>query len=221
MVLFHFFSFSPIVIKQETFSQLKKKSEIGSENSIAVNITFDICLVSVVQPLLIVSTVLSAIYLGFSILLLKGIKQVSHVQSVLKVSDQHIFFQKDKKKVLPWLVWSILYIIILLPCAIYELTLGGKILEVTIVPIFYLIIFGCWVYCILCIWAYFKTLPKRPPVRRQSQFFMDLSGTLPRIFPHNKWEDSSASGIGLTNRPHYSDEAAAEVVYDYLIGTRV
>ena len=33
-----------------------------------------------------------------------------------------------------------------------------KILEVTLVPAGYLIIFICWGYCIWCIWMYFKTM---------------------------------------------------------------
>ena len=96
-----------------------------------------------VHPFLIISMVLNGVYLIFSILLLNGIK---------KGFKHHIW---------PWVAWSFIYVLIAIICAIYELTLGapnGALVEVTLVPILYLIVFSFWIYLILCIWRYFRAM---------------------------------------------------------------
>jgi len=96
-----------------------------------------------VHPFLIISMVLNGVYLIFSILLLKGIK------TGLK---HHIW---------PWIAWSFIYLLIAIICATYELTLGapnGALVEVTLVPVLYLMVFTFWIYCIVCIWNYFKVM---------------------------------------------------------------
>ena len=59
-----------------------------------------------------------------------------------------------------WISWSLIYITITTICAIYEVTLGGKMIEVTLVPAMYLVVFIMWSYCIWCIWSYYKIMPK-------------------------------------------------------------
>jgi hypothetical protein len=115
---------------------------------------------SVVRPVLIISIALSGVYLMFSILLLKGIKEVrSETQkSLLLIIFKNKFSQNSRHKVWPWLVWSIIYVLIGVSCGIYELCLGGTVLEVTLVPIAYLAIFSLWSYAIWSVFDYFKSM---------------------------------------------------------------
>ena len=81
-------------------------------------------------------------------------KYYVHTVNVLN----YFIFQKNRAYVFLWIIWSIIYVCITTGCGIYELTLGGKLIEVTLVPFVYLVILICWTYCIVCIWAYLKTM---------------------------------------------------------------
>ena len=86
-----------------------------------------------------------------------------------------------------------IYIVIGLTCAIYELSLGGKILELTLVPAFYLFLFSCWIYCIWCIWAYFRTLRnhyRTPDVDEDvDNFIINLQELRSKkIYPRPMWD---------------------------------
>ena len=117
---------------------------------------------SVVRPVLIISIALSGVYLIFSILLLKGIKEVRcEIQKFthhLENKFTYKFSQNSRHKVWPWLVWSIIYVLIGISCGIYELCLGGTVLEVTLVPVAYLAIFSLWSYAIWSVFDYFKSM---------------------------------------------------------------
>ena len=61
------------------------------------------------------------------------------------------------------MLWSVLYILAGIASAIYELTLGGnQLLEVTLVPVLYIIVFSLWIYSVWCIKAYFQSVQRRP-----------------------------------------------------------
>lgn len=105
-----------------------------------------------VHPFLIVAIALSSVYLIFSLLLLKGINK------------------GNRHQVLPWILWSALYISIGIGCAIYELSLGGEnLFEVTAVPVFYLIGFSLWIYSVWCIYDYFKSLKSQQNVDEENE----------------------------------------------------
>lgn len=94
-------------------------------------------------PLILVSFVLSLTYLIFSILLLSGVKR-----------GRSAFL-------IPWLIWSGLYLFIGLGSSTYEIWTGGGTLTIKIVlPITYALVHGFWAYCILCVFSYYQALRK-------------------------------------------------------------
>lgn len=113
-------------------------------------------------------------------------------------------FQKRKAYLIPWLVWSVLYILVATSCCIYELTLGGTIVELTVAPILYILTIGSWIYIVLCIHSYFLSIPyeRRPAVEQRSEetdaeitkpLVLDLrEATHLKIFPKNVWDDGSS-----------------------------
>ena len=124
----------------------------------------EIFLFLVVHSFLIILIALSSVYLIFSVVLLKGIKKVKKYwiisTKILKIQSQFYknSFQNSRHRIWPWLVWSIIYVLIGIIGAIYELCLGGTILEVTLVPLFYLVLFSLWIYAIWSVFDYFRSL---------------------------------------------------------------
>lgn len=141
-------------------------------------------------PVLIVGTVLSAVYILFSVLMLHGVKM------------------ENKLYILPWLVWSFIHVTVTICACIYELTLGGTVIELTVVPMFYVVVICFWIYSVVCVLSYYKTLSRRRNVasvynRRTDQTILislhDASS--PRVYPQTIWEDStsSVSSVGVNN----------------------
>ena len=124
----------------------------------------EIFLFLVVHSFLIILIALSSVYLIFSVVLLKGIKKVKEILNYLNKNLQNSksilqnSFQNSRHRIWPWLVWSIIYVLIGIIGAIYELCLGGTILEVTLVPLFYLVLFSLWIYAIWSVFDYFRSL---------------------------------------------------------------
>ena len=94
------------------------------------------------------------------------------------------FSQNSRHKVWPWLVWSIIYVLIGVSCGIYELCLGGTVLEVTLVPIAYLAIFSLWSYAIWSVFDYFKS--------------MKVSATADTVSPDGEFYSKALFLIGIT-----------------------
>ena len=144
-----------------------------------------------VHPFLIISMVLNGVYLIFSIVLLKGIK---------KGYKHHVW---------PWIAWSCIYLSIGIICAIYELTLGapnGALIEVTLVPVLYLIVFSFWIYCIVCIWNYFKDMTRvKEPFGNGAELddfdsstirsFRDATGARKKYLKSGIWDSPVLSNI--------------------------
>ncbi|TRY62175.1 hypothetical protein TCAL_16242 [Tigriopus californicus] len=92
-------------------------------------------------PLILVSFVLSFTSLIFSILLLSGVKR-----------GKSAFL-------IPWLIWSVLYLFIGLASSTYEIWTGGGSLTIKIIlPITYALVHGFWGYSILCVYSYYGEL---------------------------------------------------------------
>ena len=75
---------------------------------------------------------------------------------------------------MPWLVWSVLYFLISLGLFIYSIVLGGDTLVQKLVPPFiYVTITSAWIYCFVCVLAYYlylKEYPKSKQVLRTPIF---------------------------------------------------
>ena len=97
------------------------------------------------------------------------------------------FSQNSRHKVWPWLVWSIIYVLIGVSCGIYELCLGGTVLEVTLVPVAYLAIFSLWSYAIWSVFDYFKS--------------MKVSATADTVSPDGEFYSKALFLIGITRVP--------------------
>jgi hypothetical protein len=115
-------------------------------------------------------------------------------------------FQHKKLYLIPWLSWSVLYILVAVSCCIYELTLGGTVMELILPPILYVTIIGSWMYVVLCVYSFFVTLqyekrPKDAETKAEEEIYMELTKPLvvdirevthEKIFPRNIWEDNSS-----------------------------
>jgi hypothetical protein len=109
---------------------------------------------------------------------------------------------------IPWIFWSILYIAVAVGCCTYELTLGGTIIEMTIPPIIYLTVIGCWMYTVLCVYSYYKTLSvqlSKLNLSNADKTMYELEAeqarplvlslrqvTEAKIYPRAIWEDESS-----------------------------
>ena len=143
----------------------------------------------------------------------------------------YFIFQRKKLYLIPWLSWSVLYILVAASCCIYELTLGGTILELTLPPILYITIIGSWIYVVYCIHSFFRTLQyeKRAKeaeknIEEEIEIYAELTKPLvvdirevtdEKIFPKHIWEDNSSvsnfsDGRKLSLRslssPHHRNE---------------
>ena len=105
---------------------------------------------------------------------------------------------------LPWIIWSIIYVLIGLGCAIYELSLGGRIIELTLVPLLYILLFSFWIYSIWCIWAFCRTLRPDFEATKDTSSVESASlinvreATLHRIYPHGIWDSPALSKLRKT-----------------------
>ena len=109
---------------------------------------------------------------------------------------------------IPWIFWSVLYIAVAVGCCTYELTLGGTIIEMTIPPAIYLAVIGCWMYSVLCVFSYYKTLSFQLSKLNlsngdKSEYELEAEQARPlvltlrevteaKIYPRAIWEDESS-----------------------------
>ena len=114
-------------------------------------------------------------------------------------------------------------------CCIYELTLGGPLVELVVPPILYITIISSWIYVVLCIYSYFVTLQyEKRPIRDKPTEDFNLEATKPlvidlsdvaiqkKVFPRNIWDDGSS----VSNFSQMSP-AASEVSTKPVTSTRV
>ena len=123
-----------------------------------------------------------------------------------------------------------MYILVATSCCIYELTLGGPIVELVVPPILYITIIGSWTYAVLCIYSYFVTLKyeKRPIREKKLTEETDSTVTKPlvidlreitiqkKVFPRNIWDDGSSVSNFSQKSP-----AVSEVPSNPAASTRV
>ena len=126
----------------------------------------------------------------FSVMLLQGVKS------------------GRRQYIVPWLVWSILYIAIATGSAIYEVTLQEGQLYLRIVkPIMYLLVITLWIYCVHCVFRYHRALAKnKRELVPMFDFEDDLDDEISQFkhFTHPKlyqnrsiWESTSTSSIDM------------------------
>jgi len=113
-------------------------------------------------------------------------------------------FQRKKVYLIPWLLWSVMYILIAVSCCIYELSLGGRIIELIVPPILYVTIIGSWIYVVLCVYAYFLSMPyESRSEAEQTDYELNAEqskllvltlreGISDKIYPRTIWEDNSS-----------------------------
>ena len=108
---------------------------------------------------------------------------------------------------IPWLLWSVMYILVAVSCCIYELSLGGRIIELIVPPILYVTIIGSWIYVVLCIYAYFLSMTYEPRsgieqtdyeinAEQSKSLVLTLrEGTSEKIYPRTIWEVEDNSSV--------------------------
>ena len=104
--------------------------------------------------------------------MLKGVKKVRTKNNDMLMFPEtiyHVINNLQQKTVyfLPWLVWTVLYFLISLGIFTYSIILGGETLVQKLVPpLVYLLITSLWVYCFVCVVAYYQYLKKHPDSRQ-------------------------------------------------------
>ena len=129
-------------------------------------------LFSVSLPVLIVSLALSLVYMFFSVVMLKGVKEVRIKSYPIKRIRLNYFlttfFQQKTVYILPWLVWSVMYFLISLGIFIYSVVLGGdSLVQKLVPPLIYVAITSAWAYCFVCVLAYYLHLKNHPETGRK------------------------------------------------------
>jgi hypothetical protein len=104
--------------------------------------------------------------------------------------------------------------LVAISCSIYELTLGGTLVELTVPPALYILTIGSWAYAVMCIHAYFLTLeydkkpadPEKPSDHPDAELDKPLvielrEVTHRMVHPRNIWDDgASDSSVGRKSR---------------------